>query len=1718
MSKRYEISLWTFNDKFVSVLASSDVPHKGNAYLPKRYSGLNGESKLSFTLPLKYYDADLGEWVTNEKWYDELKNSNSLANGRKVKLIFDKMAKDQLGGYIHKIHEYVIEKMTEQRTENNELYCEVECVGAAWDELGRVGYTISLNMETVLLDEEKNETIVTPTLDYWAGKVFPENPGPTMRAPWHYKVATSGIYGPLTTKAYELNSISNWREVGGVLQPVYEVDPIEKARFIDVQDSNKYNITQDIAEAFQLFVDYRFYYDDLENPFKITRKEVVFYDSAISSSEYAITYGNNEKGLVRTSNSSSTTTKMFVAPIESEYADDGFVSIEKSMANPSLEPYILDFDYYLKSGQLSEVQAQAIGPFKANMRAANIALNEAGQTLSALGYEIAMAEASIANLEAKENAADENINNIDDKLTAFDLALPSYIVKDTKVSNTVKLVGSELRVTLRRSGALSTGLILYKQDGTTISSSNYTKHITNYGYVDYLVIAVSAGLSEGDYVRVTYDYDLLSFYRNEKATWMAARDSATDALVIKRAMLTSLEDKKASAQQTYDNKVSEKKVIADAFSDVMGSFIKEGNWSDSNYKPAFRSYNNQPISIGYHPFAMTGEATSNYMEGPTKKYFHYLYNLPMGLDNIEDLVIVETFTVGTGATEQTVNRELKYGAQWEPQWIYRYDVDEELVFDTILDLTQSSPPTTKAYYVRENLNRVYSWNGSAWVTRQPVKAIVFDKTVDLSVAGHVFKIGNTVLESSNKIINQPYTIAHRRRFLTKNGRSNGEVIDDIQSSSMKVKKTAGLLAELDDYYLIHVDRVRTITLKTNNKVPFDLVDLNIDYKVDVSSTQYYRDALEVMKTSAYPEVTYEVTWAYLKEAYVIPEFVDYNASIDTPVNGSIIRLTDPELKIMGLKGIITSVEESLDTPEESVFTVSSYKTKFEDLFGRIIAGAEQMKSSGYLYDRVAGAFGADLTLNGSILQRSLIQGDIAFSLGQNSGVTLGNQGILLETSNVLPSGVKGQIYILGTGILASNSVNENGTRQWTTAITASGINASMLTAGRIDTELVNIYSGGQIRFTWKADGLFAFEQGETGDVIHGNFVRYNEEGLLFQRNGKRIVSLDWSGLFIGAADGSLELTGSDGFTLYHSDDLATRLPLIKLGKFSGGRGMVFYDITTGVALPSLVSSTAGEMWLRRTLSVGALGGETGITGIDDYIPGTNDPIRIWSGNVLPSMAPFRVHASGAIYSTKGYIGGFTIGQKTLIYGTNGDGNFLGLGEDGDFRLWAGNSNPFLSSLYITKTGHLFATTGTIAGAFQVGGNLSSQYFASGALGHGWRISGDGTAEFKDVYVRGTISSTVFEYKRVSSVGGALYVAPTLISITPSAPLTRVDGRYIITLPGDYTGSLGGREWLVGDSISISGYLAMPGGTTYEIADWRCAVVTNDGTNLTMRVMLPAASVTVYDADKVSVFADGLPATGATILAKATCVYLGTTVGNVIRRKGILLEAGANYSPYIDIYDDNSDLSMPKVRLGNLSGITDPLLGGQLSGYGLYSENVYLRGTIIAQRGQIGGWNIGEGALYTGGRDHLVPTLPIDATKMYLGDEGVGLGTALTYDAATDSLSISARYISIGGGGTPVKPIEEYIDEQLGYRIEVLSTSNILSSDIPEITIYTRVYKGPTDITADLPDNVFHWTRVSDDAFADNIWNNNPVNQGRKMFTLSTLDVYYSATFTCSIVE
>ena len=125
------------------------------------------------------------------------------------------------------------------------------------------------------------------------------------------------------------------------------------------------------------------------------------------------------------------------------------------------------------------------------------------------------------------------------------------------------------------------------------------------------------------------------------------------------------------------------------------------------------------------------------------------------------------------------------------------------------------------------------------------------------------------------------------------------------------------------------------------------------------------------------------------------------------------------------------------------------------------------------------------------------------------------------------------------------------------------------------------------------------------------------------------------------------------------------------------------------------------------------------------------------------------------------------------------------------------------------------------------------------------------------------------------------------------------------------------------------------------------------------------------------------------------------------------------------------------------------------------------------------------------------------------------GTITTTHVSSDFGSTLDLSSNVGINQT-VSKVYTDMDDLIGYRIEIVSTSDILSDSIQNTTLTARVWHGSENVTDSLPASRFQWRRKSADDTADAIWN--AAHTGMKSILLTTRDVYFSATYDCELVK
>lgn len=425
--RSYEVSIWTLQDEFLTVLKWSDAENKGTIENPKMVLNIDGTQTFDFSIPMYYYYQ--GKLIDNPGWYNTL-NGNLLEGLRKIKVIFNKEELSTMSisefeaAAPFNVFEFLIMKMTDNH-EKDIATCDVKCEGLAFHELGKVGYKISLSQENFEIkykkwvESDRTEPEPLQTIDYWCGDkttcnipIRPLDESIIDPNTWYYKVCMDqksfkdGATTRSSAKVYEEPYPTAWNTT--TLIPTDYKEYQEKARAVNADKSNLYNLTQTIAEAFQVHCRYKYTYD--EN-YHITSRTIVFYNHFFQEEEGAMsfTYPYSSSKITRDSDCSSLTTKLYVLTTDNDRTVVGYNTIMNASANPTHEDYILNFDYMLDRGIISQDQYDAIKPYEIAMYNYNEQLIGLQQNLATYSTQKPNIEAKVVTYKRSIGLDEENI-------------------------------------------------------------------------------------------------------------------------------------------------------------------------------------------------------------------------------------------------------------------------------------------------------------------------------------------------------------------------------------------------------------------------------------------------------------------------------------------------------------------------------------------------------------------------------------------------------------------------------------------------------------------------------------------------------------------------------------------------------------------------------------------------------------------------------------------------------------------------------------------------------------------------------------------------------------------------------------------------------------------------------------------------------------------------------------------------------------------------------------------------------------------------------------------------------------------------------------------------------------------------------------------------------------------------------------------------------------
>lgn len=288
-------------------------------------------------------------------------------------------------------------------------------------------------------------------------------------------------------------------------------------------------------------------------------------------------------------------------------------------------------------------------------------------------------------------------------------------------------------------------------------------------------------------------------------------------------------------------------------------------------------------------------------------------------------------------------------------------------------------------------------------------------------------------------------------------------------------------------------------------------------------------------------------------------------------------------------------------------------------------------------------------------------------------------------------------------------------------------------------------------------------------------------------------------------------------------------------------------------------------------------------------------------------------------------------------------NFLKLGEYSYIYnpQTAGNGKVLSVRDIITLTEDGRMTLGDVGGADSkiildgAAQSIQTNDFVSGYSG--WKIDTD-KAEFNHIVARGTIKSSVLSYGEVQTIGGVLLVRPSAII----EDCRLIEGIYVATL--EIPSSADAGDFALYDFCKIG-----DGESLYQIIEIDGKTVKLQQVN----TVANSSAMVVTDEVVVSEFIGKiLISYGHNVLTESEEEIKGLGEGPI----GIVINSTSNStsgSPNaISIFrnkytQENGEViheKIPAIVIGKMNG--EEVYGG-LTGYGLYADNAYLKGALVA---------------------------------------------------------------------------------------------------------------------------------------------------------------------------
>lgn len=1310
--RSYEVSLWTLQDSFITVLKWSDALQKNRIREPKMSLNTDGTQNFNFSIPMyievqedKTVNPRIGARMVRKEnpiWYNT-QNGNLIKGMRKIKVIFNKHTEDQ------KIFEFVITKVTETHETDN-LICEVECEGLAFNELGKQGYLIELSSD-VFYDEytnwfnkmpqevdmsegeNYNESLASwredephATLQYWNEEKLNlplrKDDGVQIINPrkWYYKIQMNwdsyhSAVARTSDKVYEDDFVSSWDENGNPLN----IERVrEKERLLDESESNLYNLTQKLAETFGVFCRYEYGYDENNH---IISRTVVYYNNFFEENhKLSLTYPYTSSSISREIDSMDIVTKMYVQSVDD---GDDVISIMESEANRSGEDYILNFDYLKSVDAITDEQYEEIDTYERDMRKFNLDLIETSNMLTELENKRVDVAASLTVAKTAYDLSVENYDKQDNLLSALSL-------KDGTDDNRIERTNANpYQATLIKDDD-GTYHINIKDSGVYYNTLQAYElyDLTNYTVKDYSLI----GLNLSEYSSQNYSEEEISrFSPNVSFANAQPQYDEFNNLVRINNISKNISESSNIIYLTYqyDTLYTYSKKIKD----IWKKRRDQNAQNVSKYTTDLADLDEQieELTNDYKELQLDKEARRekfNLLMGSALREGYWTPNEYKDCNNkcSEVLQFNNSYIEGTTNTYASV-------------------VFDTVPFDDELKLTyeigiNQEPHKHTCFYVNnfdsiaENYKDCNRWgiifhnftNGEYTVTNgrilmmgsscelvfireaneyKPVIMILDDTTYSnteislLKENAQLYYIDN----STNTIIR-----------IAENNENQLQVIDNpsniiyprikIDNFSLKTD-TTNLMLSYDnhileyykDFYVLSRNTAYYITLQPRSLLciagllNWQSKNLEIFYTISQANTAIYLDAKKIMEENAYPKVSYNAQMNILDKSFIRTLYNKLNY---------LVMINDHNLKLENVHGYISSIDLDLDNPQEDSVEIQNYKNKFEDLFSSIVAATESMQSNSYMDALARDILTVNGTLKFSSIENAINSDSFKLSLNSNQVILDKKEGIIVENDS-------GVVALRGGGIFVATEKDDNQEWKWTPAVTPTGFNSELIKNGQLDISNLALYAGTKVKFQFNENGLFAYKDLKNDQNLVQAIMDEGDRSylpFLTDYNGidrKSYVVFNEDGLFLRCEDGDLIYDTSETNNIrvlpQTTKGYVNRVYVNWQGFFIddwSGQHLIEAGVDGNLRVKGRIEASSGNIGNWIIDDDGLFFSETKTINNEEKIyyaaiAPNDDNYIIWAGNEDPEDAVFSVSKEGLLTTTSGKIGAWTIDTDGLNY-------------------------------------------------------------------------------------------------------------------------------------------------------------------------------------------------------------------------------------------------------------------------------------------------------------------------------------------------------------------------------------------------------------------------------------------------------------------------------------